>query len=165
MANNLPVRSLEAEFACRLRDLRQARNMSRKDLARRCAEAGAPVFTEMVITRLENGQRRVNLDDVYALAYVLGVSPLAMYTPASGDADVALTATVTAPAASVYEWTVGERPAPTSGDVNQTARQAARLRLYQSIPYASRTYGALDLTIHEDNIKQILRDNGKGEIQ
>lgn len=145
----------------RLRELRSARDMTQEDLAAACAEAGAPAYTAMVIHRLENGSRHVKVNDVYALASVFGVSPLVLLMPSTGDTTLMLTTTRSAKAVDVYEWTVGRRPAPSAGEVNDTARASAWVRLRKYLPYASRTSGTLRLEINEDNIAEILREEGK----
>lgn len=138
--------------------------MSQEALATACAEVGAHGHTAYVIHALEAGKRHVKINDVITLAYVLGVSPLVLMMPASADATILLTATQEAPAAGVWEWMVGLRPAPTPGDVNDAARSAAALRLNQYVPYASRISGTLrvdinNTNINESGIAEIIRDN------
>lgn len=142
--------------------------MSQENLAAACAEAGAPEYTAMVIHRLEKGQRHVKVNDVHALASVLGVSPLVLLLPATGGATVMLTGSRSARADRVYEWTMGLRPAPTAGAVNDRSRANAWLRLRRHLPYATRASGTLRLEIGVDeeinqDVVEFLRDNQERE--
>ena len=72
------------QIADRVRDLRNRAGMSRDDLAEAARAAGAAAdFTEVVVGHLENGRpkggvrtRLFGLDEVFALAAALEVSPL-----------------------------------------------------------------------------------------
>ena len=68
--------------ALRVRQLRQARGWSARVLAERCAELGAPDIDRIRIANLESGRRRaVSIDETFALAYALDVSPLHLALP------------------------------------------------------------------------------------
>jgi transcriptional regulator with XRE-family HTH domain len=60
--------------------LRKARGLSLRDLAERMAEAGRPTAWT-VLHRQANGGRRVDVDDLVALAEILGVKPVALLDP------------------------------------------------------------------------------------
>lgn len=142
--------------------------MTQENLAAACAEAGAPSYTAMVIHRLENNQRQVKVNDAFALASVLGVSPLVLLMPATAGAKVMLTGSRSERADRVYEWMVGLRPAPTTGEVNDRARANAWLRLRKYLPYASRASGTLRLEfgVNEEinqDVVEFLRDNQERE--
>ena len=147
----------------RVREIRQTRGLSVEDLAVACEQAGAPYLSAPALYRLERGERQIHLNVVYSLACVLGVSPLVLQIPADADQSVRLTQTRTAPAVSVYEWTAGMRPAPTTGEVSDKTRAGAWFRLRMYLPFASRRSGTLRVEIDEDNIAEFLRDNGKGD--
>lgn len=57
--------------------------MQYKELAEKLAEAGRPIPT-LGLRRIEAGERRVDVDDLMALAVVFDVSPLAILLPDDG---------------------------------------------------------------------------------
>lgn len=61
--------------------------MQYKDLAARLAEVGRPI-TPQGLKRIEVGERKVDVDDLMALAIVFGVSPLTLLMPESGSRDI-----------------------------------------------------------------------------
>jgi transcriptional regulator with XRE-family HTH domain len=148
----------EGVVAWRVRYLRTERAMSLDDLAEACKEAGFR-FSRDALHRLEKGERRVHLNTVYALAHVFSVSPLVLLMRPDANAAVVVTDTVSAPTAEIYEWTLGQRPAPTRGEVNDTARASARIRLRKYLPYALIPGEQAKLT--ENQIAGMLRENGK----
>ncbi|MEU2584521.1 helix-turn-helix transcriptional regulator [Streptomyces avermitilis] len=71
------------------------------------------------ITRIEKGERRVDSDDLVALALALNVSPVALLLPPTEDSQspVELTDKVTLPADAAWKWADGEAPhAPSERD-------------------------------------------------
>jgi transcriptional regulator with XRE-family HTH domain/tetratricopeptide (TPR) repeat protein len=75
---------LTGEIVMRLRDLRQQRRMSARELAEGCAQAGAPSLTRSTIAKIESGVREfITLDELAALAEVLGVSLFQLLQPHS----------------------------------------------------------------------------------
>lgn len=64
--------------------------------------------------RIESGTRRVDVDDLTALAVVFGVSPVSLLMPASPndhpDGYVALTGTAVIPANRAWGWLTGSYP-------------------------------------------------------
>ena len=159
------ARTPEQVAAYRLRNLRESRGMSQEDLAALCAKAGASEYTAMVIHRLERQQRRLNVNDMYALAAILNVSPLVLTMPDLADDEVTYLATRSAPAADVYQWTVGLLPAPTIDNPDGTSRVTAYLRHREYLPYTSQVSGGrVRVEIDEGNIAELFRNNtGKGE--
>jgi transcriptional regulator with XRE-family HTH domain len=68
----------------RIRQARQQRGWTVRELADRCAKAGLPQITHTVIGNLETrrrGTREITLDETLALARVLGVPPLQLMIP------------------------------------------------------------------------------------
>lgn len=72
-----------------IRRYREAAEMSRDEVARRCADAGWAGISSMVLLYIENGRpdasgrrkREISVDELVALAFVLGVPPLALLVP------------------------------------------------------------------------------------
>lgn len=96
-------------FAHQLRAHRRMRGLSISELAERCADQGAPGYTFDVIKRLEQGRRRVLLDDVPALAKALGgVSPSALMLPEE-NTPVAIDDVQSIDASDLFRWFTGRR--------------------------------------------------------
>lgn len=86
--------------------------MQYKELSEKLAEVGRPI-TPMGLKRLESGERKVDVDDLMALAIVFDVSPLTLLLPESGSREI--TAEVTGyPHALgsnvLWEWARGDAP-------------------------------------------------------
>jgi transcriptional regulator with XRE-family HTH domain len=108
-----------ARVAENVRQLREQRRISTRALAERLAELGRPILATGV-TKLEAGQRRVDADDLVALAVALGASPLRLLLPAEDiDGEVPLTPERSAPWAVTWRWAVGEQPLPESGESDE----------------------------------------------
>jgi transcriptional regulator with XRE-family HTH domain len=97
-------------FRRRLREVRQIRGWTQQELATELDKAGVKLG-EFAIARLESGKRRgVTLDEVIAVAAVLGVSPLHMLVPLD-DTRVHLAPLLPAiRAVDARAWLRGQRP-------------------------------------------------------
>ncbi|MEU7048081.1 helix-turn-helix domain-containing protein [Streptomyces eurythermus] len=91
--------------------LREARGLSKKDLSQRVAELGRSI-PPLGISRVEAGTRRVDADDLIALALALGVSVNALLLPRDGDGSesVDLAERVSLSAADAWRWADGDKP-------------------------------------------------------
>src|ERR1022692_958438 len=89
--------------------------MTTAEEARRLDAAGQKI-ADTGITRIETGARRVDVDDLAALAVVLGCSPSRLLLPEAqgGTADLNarhhVTSNVTASTEEMWAWATGERP-------------------------------------------------------
>ncbi|MGW5273595.1 helix-turn-helix domain-containing protein [Streptomyces sp. NPDC004044] len=91
--------------------LRKARGLSTTALAAELKEQGQYI-PPTGITRIEKGERRVDADDLIALALVLNVSPLTLLLPPQwSDEQVQLTSRVSLPARTAWLWAEGRAPA------------------------------------------------------
>ncbi|MGA5472535.1 helix-turn-helix domain-containing protein [Streptomyces arboris] len=63
---------------------REARGWEQRELAERLTQAGRPM-TQPIVSRIESGTRRVDVDDLVALAAVFGVSPAVLLPAAEAD--------------------------------------------------------------------------------
>ncbi|WP_435270613.1 helix-turn-helix domain-containing protein [Streptomyces sp. 1222.5] len=91
--------------------LRKARGLTTYQLAQKLAEIGRPI-PQSGISRIESGARRVDVDDLTALALALGVSPSALLitrtlTP---DEAVGVTGVGEVPALAAWDWADGLTP-------------------------------------------------------
>ncbi|MFD0138030.1 helix-turn-helix domain-containing protein [Streptomyces sp. NPDC127159] len=95
--------------------IREARGMTKKQLADRVQELGRPI-PPLGISRIEAGTRRVDADDLVALAIALNVTPLALLLPAHGGADpyIDLTSATTTTVSRAWKWARGDNALPDS---------------------------------------------------
>jgi 8-oxo-dGTP diphosphatase len=99
-----------------LKDLRNRRQMTYKDLSARLKELGRPIPT-LGLSRIERGERRVDADDLVALALALGVNPSALLLPRSTAPDqlVDLTEDYQARARDAWNWADARAALPFAG--------------------------------------------------
>ncbi|WP_202129048.1 helix-turn-helix domain-containing protein [Pseudarthrobacter sp. ATCC 49987] len=96
--------------ATTMENLKRARGeMTYAELARRLAALGRPI-PSLGLRRIEAGERRVDVDDLMALAVVLGVSPLALLLPHGGQSDTREFADKSVRNDQLWQWAIGERP-------------------------------------------------------
>lgn len=89
--------------------LRESRRLSVRGLSARLAELGRPILPSGV-TKVEQGRRRVDADDLVALALALDVTPARLLLPpVAGGEEVTLTPSAVASAATAWAWACGER--------------------------------------------------------
>lgn len=69
----------------RVRTLRRVRGLSQRDLAARVQELGVRIH-HPGIGKVEQGQRRLDVSELFAFAYALDVSPMHLMVPADDDA-------------------------------------------------------------------------------
>jgi 8-oxo-dGTP diphosphatase len=108
-----------------LEDLRNRSRLTYKDLSDRLGQLGRPIPT-LGLSRIEKGNRRVDADDLIALAVALDVSPAELLLPpdAGPEDEVELTATLRLPARIARDWLNGRIPLP-QADVITWARRPA----------------------------------------
>lgn len=93
---------------------RRALGLTLRDVAERLSEAGRPL-AHTSVSDIENGSRRVDVDDLLALAFVLEVNPHALLMPPldvkDGKPGVAtVTGLGEVDGESLWEWADGARP-------------------------------------------------------
>jgi 8-oxo-dGTP pyrophosphatase MutT (NUDIX family)/transcriptional regulator with XRE-family HTH domain len=96
-------------FRVRLREVRRLKGWTQQQLADALVAAGVKLDASAV-TRLERGTRGLSLDDVIAIAAVLGVSPLHMVVPLNGATSLDVTPEIAAEPAAVRAWMRGQLP-------------------------------------------------------
>lgn len=116
--------------AANLRELRKARGFDLAGLAARMDELGQPVGLS-ALSKIENRQRRVDVDDLVALAVALDVSPsrLLLSATADPDAQIDLTPRTTVSERDAWGWAAGSDPLPQESgrvlDLDRVGRFAA----------------------------------------
>jgi transcriptional regulator with XRE-family HTH domain len=114
---NMAGRAKEAgpssvRVAANLRHIRQQRGLSYAELARRLVALGHPIL-DTGLMKIEKGERRVDVDDLVALALALGITPNRLIMP---DVDLPgitteymLTPAVKGRPVELWQWAQGER--------------------------------------------------------
>ena len=98
--------------ARRVVEARESRGWSQAELARRLEEIGYPKSAS-TLSKLESGSyRNVSLDDAFALAAALGLSPVHLLTPLDDQEPVAVTPRLTLDAWLVRAWVRGDAAIP-----------------------------------------------------
>jgi transcriptional regulator with XRE-family HTH domain len=120
-------------FAARLRDMREARGLSQAELAQLATEQGCELDRAAVL-RIENGKRRLALDEAVALAWALRAVPAQLLTAPEG-ATLALTDDDGVDGEGLRNWFVYGDPLlaqPASLETDE-ARAIAEARLENTI--------------------------------
>jgi transcriptional regulator with XRE-family HTH domain len=118
--------------AANLVRLRKARGLSTTQLSRALADVDRPI-PPTGITKIEAGDRRVDADDLVALAVVLGVNPSALLLPVDVEPDdpISVTGWGEAAAREAWHWVEGRsplhRPAEPSVASGRAMYQARRM--------------------------------------
>jgi len=96
-----------------VRRIRTEGRLTLDDVARAMGDLGRPIH-KSGLSKIESGERRVDADDLVALALALGVNASALLLPnVAGDEAVDLAPRVSAPAWAVWQWAEGFAPLPT----------------------------------------------------
>jgi transcriptional regulator with XRE-family HTH domain len=91
---------------------REKRNLGLRGLAKKLDEVDRKL-THSAIDQIEKGTRRVDVDDLMALAAALEVSPITLLMPADVDPDTAVAATGArgkVSAKSLWDWLSADYP-------------------------------------------------------
>lgn len=160
-----------------LRQLRDACGLSTVRLAEVLAELGQPLWPT-AITKTEAGDRRVDVDDLVALAVALGVSPnrLLLEMPSGGmllrrDPDdtvgrevdtfhaesIDLTSAIRVPLLDAWEWAGGDHPLPTLDEAPiAVSEERANAFRRENRPHAptDRYFDKAELRKHPEIIRQ-----------
>ena len=101
-------------FQRRLHQARRAQGVSQRDLVARLSNVGQSM-NQAAIARIERGERKVSIDEAFAIAVALDVAPLSLFLPITGNEPVALAPGLEIDQAKARRWARGEVPlSPTS---------------------------------------------------
>ncbi|MFG2473526.1 helix-turn-helix domain-containing protein [Streptomyces fagopyri] len=99
------------QVAVNLQRMRQARGYTMQQLRDEMEKLGRPLPATAVI-KTEQGDRRVDVDDLVAFALALNVSPLALlFPPEWSDRQIHLTPEMAVRARTAWQWGEGRAPA------------------------------------------------------
>ncbi len=113
--------------AANVRAVRERRRLGQQQLSDLLAGLGRPI-PPTALSKVEAGERRVDADDLVALAVALNVSPTRLLLPdGAADDQVELTPALSVDAAAAWEWATDRAPLPTgpgaeSGDTARAYR-------------------------------------------
>jgi transcriptional regulator with XRE-family HTH domain len=98
---------------------REAQGFTLRGLSARMSELGRPILASGLL-KLEQGGRRIDVDDLVALALALDVSPAQLLLgPVARDDELELTPGVNATGHQAWRWARGEVPFPPSEPIEQ----------------------------------------------
>ena len=106
-----------------LKRVRQERSLTQEQVSRRLDGTGHSIGPAAV-GKIETGDRRVEVDDLMALAVALDVSPLSLLLPWSWypDQPQAVTGLHTKPTAErIWMWAIGSEPLFADADADEDA--------------------------------------------
>ncbi|WP_440902526.1 helix-turn-helix domain-containing protein, partial [Actinosynnema sp.] len=94
-----------------IKRIRVEADLSLRELAERLQENGHPI-AHSGLSKIENRTRRVDADDLIAIAIALGVSPISLFLPRAVDPreDVQISGWGGEPAMSAWLWITGAGP-------------------------------------------------------
>lgn len=119
------------------RNLRELRGtMSYKSLSEKLAALGRPI-PELGLSRIENGARRVDGDDLVALAAALDVSPIRLLMPFTAKGDVELASKLVVEALVAWDWMRATRPLDLPEEQEEAVIRAVKFQA-QSLPMGAR---------------------------
>lgn len=103
---------LTTQVARSIQRIRESRKVTYAELAERLAEAGRPIPV-LGLSRMEKGDRRVDLDDLVAIARALRVPPIWLIFPIgqADEPDVELPPGVQVPKEAALAWFTGDQEA------------------------------------------------------
>jgi transcriptional regulator with XRE-family HTH domain len=125
--NEVPRGPISAYVVENVKRLRAERRWSLADLSKAMGEKGRPMLSSG-LHRLETGKRRIDADDLVALALAFDVSPMTLLLPWAEEGKVSLTDTVTADVRAAWLWARGEAPLQEPEDWDEA--QFAKLQFH-----------------------------------
>ncbi|MFG3189249.1 helix-turn-helix domain-containing protein [Streptomyces omiyaensis] len=99
------------QVARNIQRVRKARQMKQSDVSRRLADAGRPTLAT-VVSKIERGERRIDVDDLVAFGRALDVPPVLLLFPLGEEDTTEVLAGQTVPTWDAFRWFVGEAPFP-----------------------------------------------------
>ncbi|GAA0953538.1 hypothetical protein [Actinocorallia libanotica] len=143
--------------ALRFRELRKRRDLTVQQVVDALKDLGMTELTTSVITNLElgrrdgSGRRRMTLEELIALAYVLDVPPLELLAPLGQDIKVTILPSLEVEPYELRNWLTGtgrleNRPTPDNPeDLRFWTVTSEPIRLHDRFTEASKTLHQADL--------------------
>ncbi|WP_336246804.1 helix-turn-helix transcriptional regulator [Streptomyces cupreus] len=122
---------------------RKRLGLDQRELARRVTDEFGRPMTASIISKIEKGDRRVDVDDLVALAAALGVSPVTLMLPDRDSGEpVLITSERSVPWEQAWRWATGESPLPGS-DLSAQAFLGANRPYEESVSREAKRFVAL----------------------
>lgn len=137
--------------------LRMDRSLSTTRLSAALKEIGHSI-PATGITRIEKGQRRVDVDDLVALAVVLKVSPTALLLPPSLLGEVELAPRRSVNAIEAWTWAMSRYPLDLPKEQGEARRTALDDHQMHSLPPGLRTWRPQDVTVTLEDQAAVVAD-------
>lgn len=136
--------------------LRESAGLTKKELSERVGALGRSI-PPLGVSRIEMGTRRVDADDLVALAVALNVHPAALLLPDTASPEMAteVTAIGSVPARHAWEWAHGMRPLPV-GDAQKWMEWSQRAIPFGWRPMSPEAYAAWDMEQAKASYQRIL---------
>ncbi len=129
--------------------LRNGRKLSLQALSDALTGLGQPISLGQ-LSKLENGDRRVDVDDLVALAAALGVSPSRLLlTESAGPEDVDLTPGLRCSTGEALRWAAGVMPLPRHSSGTRLDLDAAQAFGRQSAPHEVEDWSLAEIKEHQ----------------
>jgi transcriptional regulator with XRE-family HTH domain len=148
--------------AANIARMRKGLGYTQQDLSTLLSDIGRPIPTAS-IGRIESGDRRVEVDDVVAIALCLETSPLAILLPHTSDPNDRPEITGSGPAESAYRvwlWGSGIEPLDPSGDAEDIANQYSAFHFYAHPWWFNPQAVPLELTeAQRDSYRRMFEDS------
>lgn len=128
-------------LAQEVRRWRTERRLSAQDLANRLAELGSTTLNRRVISKIENGERGVSVDEWLQLAHALAVPPAVLLVNLESGEGIAVAPNLHLHPWVVWSWIAGQfagSPVPPSPSASDDGRSLARLTHVDEFARASR---------------------------
>lgn len=158
--NEVPRGPISGYVVENVRRLRGERKWSLVELSDRMGAAGRPMLASG-LHRLEQGSRRIDVDDLVALAIVFDCAPVTLLFPPDTGGDVQLTWSQTVEALVAWDWARGVRPFDLPADEQEAAIRTAEFQLtavpspLQSADLGKITRAMLSQRLYADRLQQI----------
>lgn len=119
-----PLGPTGKQTAANIVRLRRELGLTLQQLSDRLAERGRSI-APLGLRRIESQDRRIDADDLVALAVVLGVNPSALLLPPTVEGDAEVTGAGAVAATDAWRWADGRAPLPLD---DAEDAESARLR-------------------------------------
>lgn len=129
--------SREAVVGANVRRLREAAGLSQAELASQVAKSGH-ALGEMAVWGIENGKRRITVDDLFALGAALGVVPTSLLSPDAG------------PGVLFVITFAGSGPVDVTADEYDTVDEWIRFQLKGRLVYLASARNVLGIRVQQD---------------
>lgn len=107
--NEVPRGPISGYVVENVKRLRAQQRWSFAEFSEQMKRVGRPMLGSG-LHRLEQGKRRIDVDDIVALAAALDVSPISLLMPFTSTGEVDLTEEIQVEALAAWDWMRGTRP-------------------------------------------------------